>query len=338
MDSTTSPYLSVILTTFNESHHLDRILQDLSKQSYPDEKLELLVLEAGEENEGRIRQQLGNRQSLLKYYHVPGLSRPASLNFLVKESQGELVARVDARTHVDANYLEQLVKLSEDTGAANVGGVKLPVGETKEQQLIAKVMSHPLSFGGGKFRNPNYVGPADSVYLGCFSKRLMPPEPWFDENFPKISEDSDLNYTIRRSGRLIHVDASIQVQYLTRETLFDFLKLCLGYGVSRGLFILKNKKNSALRQLVPPLVFLSGIILLILGFVYPFVHTLLILGISVYLIGVIYSAYSISLAKRKNYPEILTYLTFCFVGCHLLWMIGLLKSIQEFRRNIKDSK
>ena len=54
MDSTTSPYLSVILTTFNEVHHLDRILQDLAKQSYPDEKLELLVLEAGEENEAEF--------------------------------------------------------------------------------------------------------------------------------------------------------------------------------------------------------------------------------------------------------------------------------------------
>ena len=65
----------------------------------------------------------------------------------MKESQGELVARVDARTHVDENYLEQLVKLSEESGAANVGGVKIPVGETEEQQLIAQVMSHPLSFG-----------------------------------------------------------------------------------------------------------------------------------------------------------------------------------------------
>ena len=338
MDPSTRPYLSVILTSFNESHHLDRILQDLAKQSYPDEKFELLILEAGEKNEDRVREKLGNRQSLLKYYHVPALSRPASLTFLVKESQGELVARVDARTHVDANYLEQLVKLSEESRAANVGGVKIPVGETEEQQLIAQVMSHPLSFGGGKFRNPNYVGHADSVYLGCFRKKLMPPEPWFDEKFPKISEDSDLNFRVRQFGEKVFVDASIKVEHFPRETLVDFLKLSFNYGIGRGLFFLRHKKNSAWRQLIPPLALLSGIILLILGFIYPFVHTLLVLGISVYFFGVIYSAYSISLAKRKIYPEILTYLTFCFVGCHLLWMIGLLKSIQEFRRNMKDSK
>ena len=74
MDPSTRPYLSVILTSFNESHHLDRILQDLAKQSYPDEKFELLILEAGEKNEDRVREKLGNRQSLLKYYHVPALS------------------------------------------------------------------------------------------------------------------------------------------------------------------------------------------------------------------------------------------------------------------------
>ena len=64
-------------------------------------------------------------------------------------------------------------------------GEKIPVGETEEQQLIAQVMSHPLSFGGGKFRNPNYVGHADSVYLGCFRKRLMPPNPGLMRSFQK---------------------------------------------------------------------------------------------------------------------------------------------------------
>ena len=77
-------------------------------------------MEAGE----KMRAEFAKNWKSAKFivHHVPGLSRTASLNFLVKESQGDLIARVDARTHVDANYLEQLVKLSEESGVANVGG------------------------------------------------------------------------------------------------------------------------------------------------------------------------------------------------------------------------
>ena len=85
--------------------------------------------------------------------------------------------------------------------------------------------------------------------LGVFNKKLMPPEPWFDENFVKISEDSDLNFRIRKNGGLVYLCSDIKVDHYPRENLNKFYTLCYNYGFGRGLFYYKHKTFSALRLL-----------------------------------------------------------------------------------------
>ena len=74
-----------------------------------------------------------------------------------------------------------------------------------------------------------------------FSKNYA-PEPWFDEKFPKISEDSDLNFRLRQFGKKVFVDASIKVEHFARETLVDFLKLSFNYGMWGFVFPETQKK------------------------------------------------------------------------------------------------
>ena len=68
----------------------------------------------------------------------------------------------------------------------NVGGIKHPIGESKVQKIIAKSMSHPLCFGGGKFRNPNFKGNAETVYLGAFNRNKMPLSLGLTKNTQKL--------------------------------------------------------------------------------------------------------------------------------------------------------
>jgi len=313
----------VILTAFNEGQHLDRILQDLSHQNYPTEFLEILLLEAGEYPEEHAKTNLGEKSEKLRFWSIPALSRTASLNRLVKESKGDLIVRLDARTHIQSDYLERVVRLSQKEKVANVGGVQVPVGESEEQIRIAKIMSHPLSFGGGKFRNLNYTGQADSVYLGAFTRSLMIEEPWFDGKYPKISEDSDLNFRIRQAGGIVVVDSGIQVQHYPRESLKEFVKLCFNYGVGKGLFFMKHKQFSAVRQFVLPFAFLMGITLLVSGFLYPLLHLVLLGGAITYLslTSIVSSGLTESGGKETLYTMS------CFIGCHIFWTLGFFKGV-----------
>ena len=99
----------------------------------------------------------------------------------------------------------------------------------------------------------------------------MPPEPWFDDLNPKISEDTDLNYKIKNNGGKAYISSQIKVEYYARSSLFYFIKLCYNYGVGRGIFVMKNKTFLALRQIILPLAFLLLKVQILMSFLLNFI-------------------------------------------------------------------
>lgn len=132
--------VSIVITTFNEGEYLDAILSDIGLQKTGDLQIEILLLEAGNYPEARARQHLGRLAGSLVFIQAPGLSRTESLNQLFEMARGEVIVRLDARSHIDMNYLQNIYTLSRDSGAENVGGVMAPIGRTPSQKLIAEIM------------------------------------------------------------------------------------------------------------------------------------------------------------------------------------------------------
>lgn len=310
-------FVSVIITSYNDGYYLDNILKDLSCQTYPSNYFEILLLEAGDYTEDRVKQNLNEKSHLLRYWNGPGLSRATSLNNLVKNSKGELIVRLDARSHINENYLERITKLSNNTSCTNVGGIQVPIGKDNGQKKIAKLMRHPICFGNAKYRKHNYVGEAETVYLGAFRRDIMLPEPWFDEN-NWICEDSDLNFRIKQNGGRVYVDSNIIVEYFPRESLILFFKLCYNYGVSRSLFFTKHGQFSATRQYIPPFCTILGISLLLLGLLQPFFMILFYFLLLLYLIIIFRASFYLS-----NKIKDIIYFVMGFIGCHLFWTTGL---------------
>lgn len=319
--------LSVIITSFNEGSYLDKILKDISSQDFDKSSFEILFLEAGNDVKERAIERLGNSYGLLKYWHIPGLSRTAALNFLVKESTGDLIVRLDARTHIDTDYLRKIHALSLREGVANVGGVQILIGESEEQKKIAFIMSHHLGLGGGKSRDKSYKGRVDSLYLGAFSRKHMPDPPWFDERLPKISEDSDLNFRIRKMGGGVILDSDIIAWHYPRESLKTFFRLCFNYGVGRALFLVKHRQFSAPRQVVLPFALLIVLLLLALGAIYRSLYSILIFGIFSYLALIFF----VSLRAGKGSLRDAIFLVSGFVGCHFFWTLGLFYGLVTYR-------
>lgn len=321
--------ISVAITTYNDSYYLDRLLKDLEAQKFALD-FEIILVDAGSYSIDKARACLGALFDKLIFIPKPGLSRTESLNLIFQLAKGDIIVRLDARSHIDRNYLEKIYTLSKEIGCENVGGVMLPTGLDDNQVLIANIMKHPFSFGGGASRKADHCGYADSVYLGAFRKdKCVYGYEWFDSTHPKISEDSDLNYRIRKNGGRIYIDSSILVQHYPRETLTKFFKLCFNYGVGRGLFLSKHKMFSAYRQLVPPVSLLFGILLLILSLFYSCAVILLLGIILIYLVFVFMA--SITISTNISY-----FLMACvgFIGCHITYIAGLIFSPIIYRRDL----
>ena len=319
--------ISVIITNFRDNFYLNKLLFDLSKQDFDKKKLEILLLDAGNYEEKEAKKWLGSLKNNLRFWNVPNLPRTSSLNFLIKNSKANLIVRLDSRSHVSKHYLSQIYKLSTETKAANVGGSLNPIGLNFKQNIIAKIMQHPLSFGGAKFRSIDYRGEVDSLYLGAFNKKLVPKGSWFDEELVKISEDSDLNYIIKKSNQKIILDSSIVVEHYPRESLKSFFKLCYNYGLGRGLFLIKHKTVSAFRQLVLPLGLLLICMLFYIGFFIQLVHEFLLLLILIYVSVLSGISYKLSNTMKESlfiFPG--------FLGCHFFWTIGFFSALINFKQ------
>ena len=325
---TSTMLISVIVTNFRDNFYLNKLLHDLSKQDFDKNNIEILLLDAGNYQAKEAKKWLGPLKNNLRFWNVPNLPRTSSLNFLIKNSKANLIVRLDSRSHISKHYLSQIYKLSTETKAANVGGSLRPVGLNFNQRMIAKIMQHPLSFGGAKFRSFNYRGEVDSLYLGAFNKKLIPKGPWFDEVLIKISEDSDLNYRIKKSNQKIILDSSIVIEHYPRESLKSFFKLCYNYGVGRGLFLMKHKTVLAFRQLVLPIALLLLSILFFMGFFFQLAHVLLIFFILIYvstLAGVSY--------KLSSTITVLFFNFLGFLGCHFFWTIGFFSALIKFKQH-----
>lgn len=316
--------ISIVIPTYNDNYYLNKLIKDILNQNYPHNDIELIIVEAGKNNEKDLLKLISDSGIKLKYEHRFKLSRNKSLNLGFKLSKNDLIVRLDARTHIPKNYLIEIEKLSNSVNCTNVGGVKVPIGETVKQKFLSKIMSNPFCLGGAKFRQRDYEGYADTVYLGCYKRKEVQNNFFFDEKYDGISEDADFNFKLTKSGHQTYISSKIKVYYYCRETFIQYFKLMFIYGVGRGLFFVKNKTFTSLRQIIFPISAILILILLITGF---FV-------ISLYLL----SSYLILLFFVSSYFEkyrILNVIKLFYglLGTHIMWTFGFLYSLKALLYN-----
>ncbi len=310
--------VSIIIPVYNDGYYLAKVLNDITKQSYPHEKIEVVIIEAGKNQKDSVTSIFQNTKISIKYFHEKGLNRNASLNLGISNSINSYIIRLDARTHIKHDYIEELIGLSERIQCANVGGVKVPIGSHNEQALIARVMQDPFCLGGAHFRKKDFEGYADTVYLGCYKKEDFIGKIKFDEKFIRISEDADFNFNLKRIGKKTYVSSKIKAYYYCRETKSKFIKLMFNYGVSRGLFVIKNKTITSLRQVILPVSSLTCIVIFFLGLKNLFFFRLLLLFVLSYILLII----TTSLIKnRTNIQNTIRYAA-CLFGTHIAWTLG----------------
>ncbi len=318
--------ISIVIPTFNDDYYLRKLIDDILMQDYSHTDIEVIIIEAGEnkkqEIEGLFKDQLIN----IKYKYVKNLGRNKSLNLGFSLSVCDLIVRLDARTHIEKNYLSKLNFLSKNTNCINVGGVKVPIGETPLQKLIARVMSNPLCLGGAKFRKRSFNGYADTVYLGCYKRKKFINNFVFEEGLERISEDADLNYQLIKNGEKIFVSSDIKAYYYCRESISKFVKLMFNYGVSRGLFICKNKTVTAFRQLLLPAALFVLVLSLFLSLFKIDFFIITITLASIYITTMILAAVYIARYNLKFFHKALCSL----IGTHIAWTLGFYYSLILF--------
>lgn len=239
------PSVSVVIPALDAADAVGKALQSIHSQDY--QNVVEVIVATGDAATAGAAEAMG-----AKVLDNPTGSTPAGLNLAIAASQGEVVVRCDAQATLPPGYIRRAVETMQRTGAINVGGMQVPVGETYWERAIAAAMSSPLGAGDARYRIGGNEGPAETVYLGVYDKEAILELGGFDEQFAR-NQDYELNHRIIKSGGVVWFDLELGVEYRPRGSLGELGAQYFQYGQAKRLFARRHPGSLRWRQLAPPL-------------------------------------------------------------------------------------
>ena len=117
---------------------------------------------------------------------------------------------------------------------------------------VATAYTTRLGLGGSTFHlAESAAGAAETVFLGVFQKEALLALGGFDESMHR-AQDWELNYRLRKSGRLIWFSPDLRVTYRPRSSFGALIKQMYETGRWRREVVRRYPDTASARYLAPP--------------------------------------------------------------------------------------
>lgn len=319
-DSKTLPYMSVVIPCYNEQSTIRGLLDAIAAQTYPREKMEIIVVDGLSTDGTRelvnaFRQERGDLQ--IQLIDNPKRIIPEAMNAGIRAARGDAVVRLDAHCTVAEDYLTRIAAKLETTDAACLGPrMYMQPIDTPVARAIAAALSTPFGPGTSSFRFSDKEGEADTMNFGVYRRWIFEQAGYFDPNLVS-NEDYDLHYRIRKTGNHILYVPSLTVFYRPRENYKALWRQYWRYGFWKSQMARKDLRSIRLRHLVAPAWVLVIIIGLVTGIFIP-KSLLLLAGLTVlYLLGgLVFASRQVSRTREWG---LIPLILFSFFVLHAAW-------------------
>lgn len=319
------PFVSVIIPMRNEAEWIDRCLGSVLQQDYPAELMEILVADGMSTDASAERlAQLAMRDGRVHVIPNPGLIVPTGLNLAIAAARGEVIARIDAHTVIERDYLKRGVELLERTGASNVGGPMVCRGGSPIAEAIASAMESRFGIGA-TFHFASKEADCDTVYMGMWPRGVFEEVGLFDEEMVR-NQDDEHSYRIRKAGGRIVVSPAMRSLYQNRESWKALIRQFWQYGVWKVRVLQKHPRQMSLRHFVPPAFQAVVALLVLVGIVWrPALWTALgIVALYAVILAVVAARSAREAAEQAR-------LWLALVLIHQCWAAGFLTGLWRFR-------
>ena len=318
------PAVSVVMPVLDEERHLAAAVRHVLEQDYPGPLEVVIALGPSRDRTDAVAAGLAAADPRVRTVRNPSGRTPAGLNAAIAAARYDIVARVDGHGMLGPGYLRTAVRLLEQTGADNVGGIMAAEGTTTFERAVARAMTSPLGVGNARFHTGGAAGPADTVYLGVFRRATLERLGGYDETFAR-AQDWELNWRIRQQGGLVWFSPDLHVSYRPRPDLRALARQYFHYGRWRRVVMRQHRGSATLRYLAPPAALvacaagtLAGVFVHRVGFVVPGTYAIGILAGSV-------------VTGRGLEPTAVLRLPAVYATMHGAWALGFLTSPRGLR-------
>jgi succinoglycan biosynthesis protein ExoA len=308
------PAVTIALPVLNEAAHIERCLRAVADQTYA-RVVEILVVDGGSNDATR---EIAATFADVRVIDNPGRRQSSGLNMALAQARGDVLVRVDARTVVAPDYVDQCIAALTRSGAALVGGPIEPLGTTWVERAIGAALTSRLGAGPARFRHAGSAADwTDIVYLGAARVDVLRRLGGYDEDFA-TNEDGELLHRLSNDGG-VWFDPAIRSTYRPRNTFPAFMRQYYLYGTGRAATVRKYPDSLRVRQLAAPL--------LVLGLLSPWRRRVALAYLAVVAVG--------AGAEVRRQPTTAAGVAVALPVMHLAWgsgfLVGWIRSVLSSR-------
>ncbi len=288
-DNKYEPTVSILIPAHNEEKVIGRLLQRMTKLTYPHSKLQVIAInDASADKTGDIAEEYSNRHPLIKVLHrdkkTGGKGKAAAMNAGLKHSTGEIVLCFDADYYPQKDIVEKLVKKFVDPAVGAVQG--RPVVLNESQNIVTRVIT--LERIGGyridqEARDNLGLIPQFGGTVGGFRRRVLEETGGFDETM--LTEDTDLTFQVYLAGYKVRYvgDAECYEEAVDNWKAYwkqrhrwarGHMQVCFKHATN----VLKSKKLNIKEKI-------DGLLLLHVYFMPVVTLVSVVVGVSLFLVG-----------------------------------------------------
>lgn len=181
--------VSVIITTKNEEMNIKNCLESIKKQSFPEEKIEIIVVDNNSTD--RTKEVAAKYTERICNF---GPERSAQRNFGVKQASGKYILYLDADMVLSKNVLSECFRKCENEGYIALYIPERIIGKG----FWTKVRDFERSFYNATLIDcARFVRKDNFLEIGGFDEGLTGPEDWdFDRRIKETGKTGIINAPI----------------------------------------------------------------------------------------------------------------------------------------------
>lgn len=231
--------VSLCVIAYNEEKFLPNLLEDLAKQTYPHELIEIVLVD-GNSSDQTKQVMMDFRDSEKSFKEIKILDNPkriqaAGWNVAISHATEDVIIRIDAHTHIPAEFTEKNMRLQE-SGEYVTGGVRPCVIENpnawKNTLLEVENSLFGSSIAGSRHSSEKkYV---KSMFHAAYRREVFEKAGLFNESLLR-TEDNEMHYRVRNAGYKLCFDPDIVSYQYARSSLKKMIKQKFGNGYWIGL-------------------------------------------------------------------------------------------------------
>lgn len=320
--------LSVICPVYNEEKYIAQFLDSLLKQDYPQDDLEILLVDGMSKDKTReIVMAYANQYPFIRLIDNPEKIVPYAMNRGIDAAKGDIIMRLDAHASYQPDYFSVLVNGLKRLAADNVGTVcKTDVlHKTSKTLAIREVLGNRFGVGNSTFRTGiDHEQEVETVPFGCWPREVFDRFGEYDVRLVR-NQDIEFNKRILRGGGKIFILPDTYCTYFARENWTSLAKNNYGNGKWNILTVYYTKTLSSLslRHFIPLMFILSLIVPLLLAFIWWPFALVSVVSLLTYLVVLSFVCFKLSKEKHLNFGYLLT----TFVVLHMSYGWGSLVGI-----------